>query len=148
MLCKMEAVVPNPSVSANSMSLVKFILIKSVLLTAVCVILGLAQAWMASWSYKPDRVAGFSIGLWHGMLMPAALPGMLMGQDLPIYAPNNTGRPYNIGYAMGINGCGLLFFGAAFWRPRGWRWDVAYQTYLASRRSKSVRPVAKNLNDA
>ena len=146
MLCSMEAAVPNQTAPANSMSLVKFIVVKSILLIAVCVILGVAQAWMASWSYKPDRVAGFPIGLWHGMLMPAALPGLLMGQDLPIYAPNNTGRPYNIGYAMGINGCGVLFFGVAFWRPRGWRWDRAYQEYLASRKSKSIRPVPENLN--
>ena len=148
MLFKMEVAVPNQSAPANSMPLVKFIVVKSVLLIAVCVILGVAQAWMASWSYKPDRVAGFPIGLWHGMLMPAALPGMLMGQDLPIYATKNTGRPYNIGYAMGINGCGMLFFGVAFWRPRGWRWDVAYRAYLTSRKLKSIRPVAKNFDDA
>lgn len=148
MLGNMEAAASSQTAPANSMSLVKFVVVKSILLTALCVILGVAQAWMASWSYKPDRVAGFPIGLWHGMLMPAALPGMLMGQDLPIYAPNNTGRPYNIGYAMGINGCGLLFFGVAFWRPRGWQWDQAYHDYLASRKSNSIRPVAKNLDDA
>jgi hypothetical protein len=136
MLGKMEAAVPGQPAPANSMSLVKFIVVKSFLLIAVCVILGVAQAWMASWSYKSDRVAGFHVGIWHGMLMPAALPGLLMGQDLPIYAPNNTGRTYNIGYAMGINGCGVLFFGVAFWRPRGWRWDRAYQEYLTSRKSK------------
>jgi hypothetical protein len=146
MLGKMEAAVPNQTAPASSMSLVKFIVVKSVLLIAVCVILGAAQAWMASWSYKPDRVAGFHIGIWHGMLMPAALPGLLMGQDLPIYAPNNTGRTYNIGYAMGINGCGVLFFSVAFWRPRGWRWDRAYQEYLASRKLKSIRPVPENLD--
>ena len=144
----MEAAVPNQTVPANSMPLVKFIVVKSVILTALCVMLGLAQAWMASWSYKPNRVAGFPIGLWHGMLMPAALPGLLMGQNLPIYALNNTGRTYNIGYAMGINGCGMLFFSVAFWRPRGWRWDVAYREYIANRKSKSIRPVAKNFDDA
>lgn len=142
----MEAVVSNQAAPAKPMSMVKFIVVKSILLTVLCVMLGLAQAWMASWSYKPDRVAGFPIGLWHGMLMPAALPGLLMGQDLPIYAPNNTGRPYNIGYAMGINGCGLLFFGAAFWRPRGWSWDKAFQEFLAGRKSKSVRPMPENLD--
>jgi hypothetical protein len=139
MLGKMEVAVPNQAAPANSMSLVKFIVVKSILLVVVCVILGVAQAWMASWSYKPDRIAGFPIGIWHGMLMPAALPGLLMGQDLPIYAPNNTGRPYNIGYAMGINGCGVLFFGVAFWRPRGWRWDRAYREFLANRKATAER---------
>lgn len=134
-------------VTANQMSLVKFIVVKSVTIIGLCVILGVAQGWMASWSYKPNRVAGFPMGLWHGMLMPAALPGLLMGQDLPIYAPNNTGRTYNIGYAMGINGCGLFFFSISFWRPRGWQWRQAYRDYLANRRSRSIRPVAKNLHD-
>ena len=61
------------------------------------------------------------MGVLHGMLMPAALPGLLMGNDLPIYAPNNTGRTYNIGYAFGVNCCGTLFFGISFWQPRRWR---------------------------
>lgn len=131
----------------NQMPLVKFIVVKSVTLTALCVILGLAQAWMAAWSYKPDRLAGFPIGLWHGMLMPAALPGLLMGQNLPIYAANNTGRTYNIGYTMGINGCGMLFFSVAFWRPRGWDWGRAYQDFLASRKSKIERRSPSRLEE-
>jgi hypothetical protein len=53
--------------------------------------------------------------------MPAALPALLSGKDLPIYAPRNEGRPYNIGYILGINSCGTLFFGIGFWpmRKRG-----------------------------
>lgn len=125
MLENMETTAPNEIVTANPMSLARFIAVKSIMLTALCVMLGLGQAWMASRSYKPDQVAGFCTGILHGMLMPAALPGLLLGQDLPIYAPNNTGRTYNIGYAMGVNGCGTFFFGVAFWRPRGWRWDRA-----------------------
>jgi hypothetical protein len=53
-----------------------------------------------------------------GILMPAALPSLLLGKDLPIYAPNNIGRVYNIGFLLGINFCGMVFFGVAFWRPR------------------------------
>ena len=51
--------------------------------------------------------------------MPAALPGLLLGQNLPIYAPNNSGRAYNIGYIFGINTCGTLFFGISFWQRQG-----------------------------
>ncbi|MGB7769395.1 MAG: hypothetical protein WBN22_11160 [Verrucomicrobiia bacterium] len=91
------------------------------MLVLLTVILGLAQAWAASRCYKPEHVAGFHMGLLHGMLMPAALPGMLMGNDPPIYAPNNSGRPYKIGYILGLNTCGTVFFGVAFWRPRSWR---------------------------
>jgi len=88
------------------------------MLTLVLVFL---QAWAAPRFYRPDRTAGFYVGLLEGALMPAALPGLLAGHDLPIYAPNNSGRPYNIGYIFGINACGTLFFGVAFWRPRGVR---------------------------
>jgi hypothetical protein len=109
--------IPPVAVPARS-SRARMITIKIILLTLLTVVLGLAQGWAAPRLYKPDHVAGFHMGLLHGILMPAALPGLLMGQDLPIYAPNNTGRLYNMGYIFGINTCGTLFFGIAFWHPR------------------------------
>jgi len=54
----------------------------------------------------------------HGALMPMALPSLVIGQDVDIFAANNSGRPYKIGYIFGINLCGLIFFGAAFWKPK------------------------------
>ena len=96
----------------------KVITIKIIALTVFGLALGFAQAWASSRYYEPKHVAGFHMGLLHGMLMPAALPGLLMGNDLPIYAPNNSGRPYNIGYILGINFCGTVFFGVGFWQPR------------------------------
>ena len=60
--------------------------------------------------------AGFGKGVLHGVLMPAALPNLLFGKDVSIYAPNNTGRTYKLGYTVGVNGCGLVFFGFFFWR--------------------------------
>jgi len=51
--------------------------------------------------------------------MPAALPALVLGKDLPIYAANTTGRTYKIGYIVGLNLCGALFFGIAFRRPPG-----------------------------
>ncbi|HTV39466.1 MAG TPA: hypothetical protein VMF08_02740 [Candidatus Sulfotelmatobacter sp.] len=100
-------------------SLTRFLVIKCVAMTAITLALALLQGWAAPRFYKPDRMAGFNMGLLQGALMPAALPGLLMGHDLPIYAPNNSGRGYNIGYILGINTCGSLFFGVAFWHPRG-----------------------------
>jgi len=50
--------------------------------------------------------------------MPAALPALLMGKDVPIYAPANVGRLYKIGYILGINICGTVFFGVAMWKSR------------------------------
>jgi hypothetical protein len=92
--------------------------VKIVVLTLLTAVLGFAQGWSATRCYKPDHEAGFHMGLLHGMLMPAALPGLLLGKDAPIYAPNNSGRPYKIGYLFGINTCGTIFFGISFWRPK------------------------------
>ena len=64
-------------------------------------------------------MAGFRTGLLEGALMPAALPGLLGGKDLPIFAPNNVGRGYKIGYILGLNTCGTFFYGVAFWQPGG-----------------------------
>jgi len=100
------------------LSKARLITIKIIVLTALALALGFFQGWAASRLYKPDHTAGFHMGLLHGILMPAALPGILLGQDLPIYAPNNTGRLYNMGYIFGINTCGTIFFGVAFWQPR------------------------------
>ena len=94
------------------------IVIKIIALTAISLGLVFAQGWAAPRYYQPDYVAGFPVGLLEGALMPAALPGLVAGKDVPIYAPNNLGRPYKIGYIVGLNTCGTLFFGVAFWQPR------------------------------
>jgi hypothetical protein len=60
--------------------------------------------------------AGFGRGFVHGALMPLALPNLLVGKDVPIYAVNNTGVPYKLGYTAGVNVCGAIFFGTCFWR--------------------------------
>jgi hypothetical protein len=69
--------------------------------------------------------ADFKAGVLHGALMPMALPNLLVGDDVTIYAEENVGRPYKLGYTVGVNGCGLLFFGFFFWRVRRWRRDRA-----------------------
>ena len=53
--------------------------------------------------------------------MPMAMPNLLVGRDLTIYSPNNTGLTYKLGYTTGVNGCGALFFGLFFWRVSRWR---------------------------
>jgi hypothetical protein len=52
--------------------------------------------------------------------MPLALPNLVAGYDVAIYAASNTGRTYKLGYALGVNLCGLIFFGLFFWRVRRW----------------------------
>ncbi len=89
---------------------------KAVWLVVVGLLLGLSYDWMAKRFYGPEHEAGFRLGAVHGALMPIALPRLLMGKDVPIYAPNNTGRTYKMGYIAGINLCGLIFFGILFRR--------------------------------
>jgi hypothetical protein len=47
-----------------------------------------------------------------------AMPALAMGQDVTIYAEKNSGRTYKLGYTIGINLCGLIVFGTAFWTPK------------------------------
>jgi hypothetical protein len=108
-----------PLATRAPLSTAKVIVIKIIILVLLGVLLGLAQGWASSSRfYSPDRLAGFHSGVMQGILMPAAMPALLMGSDLPIYAPNNTGRVYKIGYCFGVNICGTVFFGVAFWHPR------------------------------
>jgi hypothetical protein len=73
---------------------------------------------------RSPRAAGFSRGIIQGALMPMAMPNLLVGNDVAIYSPNNTGVTYKLGYTLGVNGCGALFFGFFFWRVRRWRAEM------------------------
>jgi hypothetical protein len=90
---------------------------KAASLVLTGLLLGWGYRWAAPRFYGPETTAGFWLGTLHGGLMPTALPSLLMGNDVPIYATRNTGRSYKIGYIAGINLCGLLFFGLAFRKP-------------------------------
>ena len=46
------------------------------------------------------QVAGFGRGVLDGALMPGAMPPLLMGRDVTIYAANNSGRSYKLGYTV------------------------------------------------
>ena len=91
---------------------------KVIVLVALAFLVGFCQDQVVSRYSGPGHVAGFMVGMVHGALMPAALPALLVGKNVPIYAEENNGRPYKIGYIFGINIAGILFFGAAFWRPK------------------------------
>jgi hypothetical protein len=91
---------------------------KALTLAVVTVVFGWFYGWASPWAFPKDHPADFKYGVLHGALMPLSLPTLLLGKDVSIYAPDNTGRAYKIGYICGINACGLLFFGAAFRRPK------------------------------
>lgn len=100
----------------------QFIIAKGIAMIVFVWVLAALQGWASKSSYKPENQANFKMGILHGILMPAAFPALMSGHDMPIYAPTNTGRNYKIGYILGINTCGTLFFGIAFWHPRGLKW--------------------------
>ncbi len=93
------------------------VLRKLLTLLVAGLLLGWAYTWAATRLYEADISPGFWRGAAHGALMPAALPSLLMGHDVPIFAPGTTGRIYKIGYIAGINLCGIVFFGLAFRKP-------------------------------
>ena len=93
--------------------------ILSFLVLATCIGWALNQAGRLL-DQKGKR-AGFSMGVIQGALMPLALPNLAVGNDVTIYSANNTGRSYKLGYTVGVNVCGLIFFGIFFWRVSRWR---------------------------
>ena len=87
-------------------------------LCLVSLLLGWLYTWAGPKLYPPETRFGFGWGMAHGACMPMALPALLLGKDVDIYSAHNLGRGYKLGYIVGINLCGLVFFGGAFWRPR------------------------------
>jgi hypothetical protein len=89
---------------------------------ALLIALGFALGWTLNRTEaafeKRAEPAGFLHGVIQGALMPIAMPNLVFGNDVAIYSANNTGRTYKLGYTMGVNGCGLIFFGFFFWRIR------------------------------
>jgi hypothetical protein len=83
---------------------------------AIAVIVGAALNRAAAALERSGKEAGFCQGMLQGALMPMAMPSLLVGRDVTIYAESNTGRSYKLGYTAGVNACGAIFFGYAFWR--------------------------------
>ncbi len=52
---------------------------------------------------------GFWSGLWHGIIAPVDLIAMIWRDDVSVYAPNNNGAWYALGFVIGSGGWG--FFG-------------------------------------
>lgn len=51
--------------------------------------------------YQPSK-SGFFSGLWHGAILIFSLIGKLFGADIGIYADNNTGFTYWLGFILGL----------------------------------------------
>ncbi len=50
----------------------------------------------------------FVNGVWHGIIAPVNLIGMLYKDDVTIFAPNNNGVWYALGFLLGSGGWGFL----------------------------------------
>lgn len=53
----------------------------------------------------PDEY-GFFSGIWHGIVWPFALIGKLFGSDIGLYAENNSGFFYWLGFILGLGALG------------------------------------------
>ena len=51
---------------------------------------------------------GFWGGVWHGFISPFDLIGMLIYDDVTMFAQNNNGAWYSFGFLVGGGGWGLL----------------------------------------
>lgn len=82
------------------------------------VAIALALAWVCGLAMRADarrsEPPGLFRGMLHGAMMPVAWPTLMVGHDQDIYASRNSGRTYKLGYSLGVNLSGLVFFGWLF----------------------------------
>jgi len=51
---------------------------------------------------------GFFGGIWHGFIAPFDFIGMLLSDDITMYAQNNNGALYALGFLIGSGGWGFM----------------------------------------
>ena len=57
-----------------------------------------------------DQPYGFWPGLWHGFIAPFSFFGSLFSDKIAMYAINNNGAWYNLGFVLGA---GIIFGGGS-----------------------------------
>lgn len=91
---------------------------KAVLRALATVAVAIGIGWACGAAMRTDarmvEPPGLFRGMLHGAMMPVAWPTLLVGHDQEIYSSRNAGRPYKLGYSLGVNLSGLLFFGWLF----------------------------------
>ncbi len=58
-----------------------------------------------------NSVAGFSLGLWHGVILPITFVISLFNDNISIYEVHNNGGWYNFGFLIGLMIIGGIIFG-------------------------------------
>jgi len=71
---------------------------------------------------------GFLGGLWHGFIAPFDFIGMLFNKNITMYAQNNNGGLYALGFLIGSGGWGF-FSSKGATRIRGGRIHVQSQKF-------------------
>ena len=82
--------------------------IMAVLIIALLIASGCAQREDVELCLK-GHTYGFFGGLWHGFIAPFDFIGMLFNEKITMYAQNNNGGLYALGFLLGSGGWG--FFG-------------------------------------
>lgn len=82
----------------------------------IAVAIGTLTGALARHEARRTTPAGFPAGLLHGAAMPCMLPALALGHDAFVFATQHSGRPYKLGYTLGVNLCGAVFFGLLYRR--------------------------------
>jgi hypothetical protein len=64
---------------------------------------------------ESDGIAGFWLGLWHGVIAPITFIISLFTDKVNLYEVHNNGNWYDFGFVLGA---GILFGGNGAWRRR------------------------------
>ena len=79
-----------------------FLLVLIIFLLTSCAKYENTQACLEGHTY------GILGGLWHGLISPIGLISMFFDPDVAVFAPNNNGFLYSLGFVIGSGGWGFL----------------------------------------
>jgi hypothetical protein len=91
------------TINSQKKFIITVILLTTIILTG-CANNEVVKACLTGHTY------GFFGGLWHGFIAPFDFIGMLFNEKITMYAQNNNGGLYALGFLLGSGGWG--FFGS------------------------------------
>ena len=68
---------------------------------------------------KDGKIAGFWLGLWHGLISPITFIISVFSKTVRLYEVHNSGGWYNFGFVLGA---GLFFSGGIFGHKKSKKW--------------------------
>jgi len=90
------------SIKLRSNTMLLTLVVVTIILLSSCANKEVVDACLKGHTY------GFLGGLWHGIIAPFDLIGMLFSDDVTVYAQNNNGAWYAFGFLLGSGGWGIL----------------------------------------